>query len=213
MDSEVDLEYSLNETYVYFVAVLSLNRLNNVYDLIVRVSDHVREGRLESFFVKPISYFGYNLSLFLGESLLYYVPVFTVALVFSCLTGNIEAGVGFVVLAIVSQFFCFLVGMIMAVVAFWVVRPDMVLSFQVVLFGVFGGTLMPLSFWPSSILPIMEYNPFRLMIGGPAEFLLRPSLELLITLGWMFVCWGVAFSVLFSIAFHQGSKRYAGAGG
>lgn len=38
--------YSLEETYLYYLAVLALNRLNNAYDLILRVSTHVHEGQL-----------------------------------------------------------------------------------------------------------------------------------------------------------------------
>jgi ABC-2 type transport system permease protein len=68
-------QYSLAETYLYYVAVLALNRLNNAYDLILRVSSHVHEGQLEGILIKPISYFNYNLFIFIGASILYYIPV------------------------------------------------------------------------------------------------------------------------------------------
>ncbi|QBZ87509.1 hypothetical protein EPZ47_01885 [Pseudomonas viciae] len=206
-------EYTLEETYLYYVAVLALNRLNNAYDLIVRVSTHVHEGRLEGVFIKPISYFTYNLFVFFGESVLYYIPVLIIS-VFVMVTGGEWTGVlGFVVLSLVNLLFCFLLGFLMSLSTFWLTRPDMTLAFQVILASVIGGTLLPIAYWPDYLQPLMKYNPFRLIISGPAEFLLRPSNALLVELLCLYVFWSVVVWLACKVTFRYATNRYSGAGG
>jgi ABC-2 type transport system permease protein len=206
-------QYTLEETYLYYVAVLALNRLNNTYDLIFRVSTNVHEGQLEGIFIKPISYFQYNFFIFLGESILYYVPILIIA-IFVIASGAGWSGViGFILLSLVNLFFCFLLGFLMSLSTFWLTRPDMTLSFQVILASVIGGTLLPISYWPDFLQPLMRYNPFRLIISGPAEFLLRPSNELLIELSSLYVVWFLIMLGACKVTFKLASNRYSGAGG
>jgi len=206
-------QYSLAETYLYYVAVLALNRLNNAYDLILRVSSHVHEGQLEGILIKPISYFNYNLFIFIGASILYYIPVLLIG-AFVIIWGGEWLGVlGFISLSIVNLFFCFLLGFLMSLSTFWLTRPDMILSFQVVLASVIGGTLLPIAYWPDYLEPLMRYNPFRLIISGPAEYLLRPSSELLIELSCLYVVWFFIMLIACKVIFKFASSRYSGAGG
>nr|WP_306109990.1 ABC-2 family transporter protein [Pseudomonas sp. PB120] len=206
-------QYSLEETYLYYVAVLALNRLNNSYDLIVRVSTHIHEGRLEGVLVKPVSYFTYNLFIFLGESILYYIPVLLIA-AFVIITGGDWVGVtGFIMLSLVNIIFCFVLGFLFSLSTFWLTRPDMTLSFQMIMASVIGGTLLPIAYWPDYLQPLMRYNPFRLIISGPAEFLLRPSAGLLVELGCLYLVWFSIIWLACKVVFSAGCGRYSGAGG
>ena len=206
-------QYSLQETYLYYVAVLALNRLNNAYDLILRVSTHVHEGQLEGIFIKPISYFKYNLFIFVGASILYYIPVLIIAAFAIIWRGEWAGVVGFITLSVINLFFCFLLGFLMSLSTFWLTRPDMTLSFQVVLASVIGGTLLPIAYWPTYLEPLMRYNPFRLIISGPAEFLLRPTSDLLIELLCLYIVWFLILLAACKITFKFASNRYSGAGG
>jgi len=205
--------YSLEETYIYYLAVLALNRLNNAYDLILRVSTHVHEGQLEGLFVKPISYFKYNLFIFIGGSLLYYIPVLLISAFVIFWSDEWIGVLGFVALSVVNLYFCFVLGFLLSLSAFWLTRPDMALSFQVVLASVIGGTLLPIAYWPDYLEPLMRYNPFRLIISGPAEFLLRPSVDLLIELLCMYIVWFFVLLAACKITFSFASNRYSGVGG
>ncbi|MHC8303783.1 ABC-2 family transporter protein [Pseudomonas sp. PB3P13] len=205
--------YSLEETYLYYVAVLALNRLNNAYDLILRVSSHVHEGLLEGFFIKPINYFRFNLFIFVGASLLYYIPVLLIAVGVTIWWGAGVGVLGFVAFSVINLFFCYLLGFLMSLSAFWLTRPDMTLSFQVVLASVIGGTLLPIDYWPAYLEPLMRYNPFRLIISGPAEFLLRPSSHLLTELLCLYVVWSLILLCACKVTFRRASNKYSGVGG
>lgn len=206
-------QYSLEETYLYYVAVLALNRLNNTYDLIVRVSTHVHEGQLEGIFVKPLNYFTYNLFVFLGESILYYIPILLIAMFVIFSGGDLVGVLGFITLSLVNLLFCFLLGFLLSLSTFWLTRPDMTLSFQVIMASVIGGTLLPIAYWPDYLQPLMRYNPFRLIISGPAEFLLRPNVDLVLELGCLYIIWFTIMWVACKFTFKHACNRYSGAGG
>lgn len=205
--------FKLEDMYIYFVAALCLNRLNNTYDLINNIADQIRNGKIEVFLIKPASYLKLNLLLFLGESSLYYVPPLILALYMALNTGAYHAAIGFIIFAIAGQLLCFAIGILMAFAAFWVVRPNMLLSLQVVFFGVLGGTLMPVSFWPEYLAPIMRFNPFRIIIGGPAEYLVRPTTALFWELSMLFVIWATLIVIAQRITFNAGLKKYNSVGG
>lgn len=206
-------QYTLHETYLYYVAVLALNRLNNTYDLIFRVSTNVHEGQLEGILIKPISYLKYNFFIFAGESILYYIPILLIA-IFVIFTEATWSGVtGFVVLSLINLPFCFLLGYLLSLATFWLTRPDLVLSLQAILASVIGGTLLPIAFWPDHLQPLMQYNPFRLIISGPAEYLLRPSMDLLAELLCLYVAWFFVMFISCNKIFKLASNRYVGAGG
>ncbi len=70
----------------YYAFALVLGRLNNGYNVIKFFSHHVKEGQLEVYLTKPFSYMTQMLFTFLGESVLYSIPLlalFVVKLVLS----------------------------------------------------------------------------------------------------------------------------------
>ncbi len=70
----------------YYAFALVLGRLNNVYNVIKFFSHHVKEGQLEVYLTKLFSYMTQMLFTFLGESVLYGIPLlalFVVKLVLS----------------------------------------------------------------------------------------------------------------------------------
>lgn len=205
--------YSLDEMYLYYICVLALGRFNNAYDLVMDVSEHVRQGQLESFFVKPLSYLSYHFYIFLGGASLYFIPLVVIA-VYMGFTGTGWVGpLGFLGLSVLNLVLCFIVGFLMSLAAFWLTKSDMIISFQVVLSSVVGGTLLPLSYWPETIKPFMQYNPFRLFISGPAEFLLRPSMALGVELLLLFIVWFVLIYGACSIFYKLACVRYSSVGG
>jgi len=212
-ENELQKTYALSEIYLYYAAALALNRLNNAYDLIARISGHVSHGLIECFQVKPVSYMLYNAALFFGESLLYYVPPFIVAVFVVFYKGEVVGAVGFLCLLLLSQVLCFLLGYAIAAFVYWTVKPDALLSLNVIMFSAASGALLPVAFWPGWLQPAMRYNPFRLAIGGPAEFLVKPSMSLALELLSLYVYWGAALLICVFVVSKVVRVKYAGAGG
>ncbi|WP_375694201.1 ABC-2 family transporter protein [Bartonella sp. AD24XZML] len=78
--------FSFYDMMYYYAFALVLGRLNNGYNVIKFFSHHVKEGQLEVYLTKPFSYMTQMLFTFLGESVLYSIPLlalFVVKLVLS----------------------------------------------------------------------------------------------------------------------------------
>lgn len=213
LSSTKEDQFTLSETYLYYACALSLNRLHNAYDLITRISRHINLGQLDCYYVKPLNYKHQNLFLFIGESSLYLVPPVIIAAYAAYTSGNIINSIVFVALLIPGQILCFQIGFLLAALTLVVKKPDFILSMHVLCFGVVGGTLLPPSYWPSYLQTVMTYNPFRVMIGGPAELLLKPSLALGMELIVLLFIWTALLSLLSTALFKSLQNQYNGAGG
>lgn len=68
--------------------------------------------------------FNYNLFLFFGESVLYYVPILLIAAFVSMSGGSKVEVSGFIILSLINLFFCFLLRFLMSFSTFWLTRPE-----------------------------------------------------------------------------------------
>ncbi|UNF28468.1 ABC-2 family transporter protein [Bartonella krasnovii] len=78
--------FGFHDMMYYYAFALVFSRLNNGYGIIQSFSKHVKEGQLEVYLTKPFSYMTQMLLPFLGESVLYTIPLialFTIKLILS----------------------------------------------------------------------------------------------------------------------------------
>ncbi|WP_244426869.1 hypothetical protein [Bartonella senegalensis] len=87
------------------------------------------------------------------------------------------------------------------------------LFFSILSSALFGGTLVPPSFWPTWLIPLMQFNPYRFTISAPAEFLSTQTLAVFqqLLLGSIFYISRLLFFI--HLAWKKGMKSYHGAGG
>lgn len=210
--------YTYHQTIFYYAFALAFGRLNNSYDVIEGFSYFVQEGKLEAYLAKPVSYPLQRMFQFLGESIVYLVPLSLVLLLFYLFSSDavlftFQNGVRALILIAISQLLCFQIGLFLSTLTFWVVRSEVILSFMISISTLLGGTLLPPEFWPNWLLPLMKFNPFRFMIAAPAEFIVAPSTELF----WQTVIGGGLYSVVIlaasAVLWKRGLNYYNGAGG
>lgn len=209
--------FTERQTIFYYAFALAFGRLNNGYEVIERLSFFIQEGRLEAYLTRPLAYPWQRFWEFMGESVLYLIPLGVVAFVWWMSAPSHSFGLVYplaaITLILASQLLCFQLSFLIACLAFWVVRSDILLSLVISLAALFGGLLLPPDFWPEWLSPVMKYNPFRYMIAGPAEFLVKPSgafwVECLIfSLSYSFIAY-----TLMRFLWNRGLSHYNGAGG
>lgn len=207
-DDQLNIKgFSYEQTIFYYAFALVIGRLNNGYDVIEHLSVQIKEGRLEPFLTKPFAYPLQRLSTFLGESIIYLIPVFIVYSIYSF------HSLGFFFILFLTQILCFSIFFFIATISFWVIESTVLLSFSLIASSLFGGTLLPPEFWSEWLLPLMKYNPFRYMIAAPAEFIVRPSSQFFIETVLVISIYIFLFFCGISIMWKSGLKRYSGAGG
>ena len=207
---------NLSQTIFYFALAIGFGRLNNGYDIIAGLSQVVREGALEPHLLRPLPYPIQKLAEFIGGGILYTVPILIIALTFVLTTSKIPTlhfWFGWFILLISSQILCFLVSWCIAIMSFTFTRTDFALSLLTTSAAFFGGELLPPGFWPEALQPLMGYNPFRFMISAPAEALVK--VDFVFLLESIFWCLSYIFglTVVASLLWKNGIKKYKGAGG
>ncbi len=210
--------FGFHDMMYYYAFALIFSRLNNGYDLIQSFSKHVKEGKLEVYLIKPFSYMTQILFTFLGENVLYSLPllaIFVVKLILSYenILGLIIAFLLFFLIVVLSQLLCFFLSFAIALLSFWVIEYNVLLSFSILSSALLGGTLLPPSFWPTWLTPLMQFNPYRFTISAPAEFLSTKNLAVFqqFIVGSVFYILCLLFFI--HIAWNKGMKAYHGAGG
>ena len=205
----------------YYGYAIALSRLNNGYDVIEKLAQDVNEATIEPELLKPLPYPVQKLCLFMGEGFLYTIPLFLIVAI-QFLYGGIQPGnavevVQFIFLLFVilmaSQLLCFLTSFLIALAGFWFKKPDATLALMTMLPAFLGGALLPPSFWPGFIRPVMTYNPFAFVIAGPAKALASFNIAELTTVIQGTVVYIAIFVIAVSLVWRLALSSYEGAGG
>ncbi|WP_240476151.1 ABC-2 family transporter protein [Pectobacterium brasiliense] len=213
--------FSFNDMIYYYIFALIFSRLNNGYDLIRSLSEKIREGELEVYLTKPLNYAMQKLFTFFGESLLYTTP-----LLFACFFKNFpstENSFDFfnlmtsfmmiVFVVVISQLLCFLLSFGLSLLSFWVIEYNILLSFSILSSALLGGVLLPPTFWPDWLVPLMQFNPYRFTISAPAEFLTTYNETVFHHFIFGSLFYITLLLMLIYILWNKGLKVYNGAGG
>jgi ABC-2 type transport system permease protein len=184
----------------YYLANLLLDRLAAVH-FDDWVADEIKDGKISIYLLKPFSYQIYlaaneltwRLSgiIFLLPSLILFIPFLSFTTPSSLSPGNI-----FLVLLLLPVIFLhrFFVSFLIGTSAFWFSQSKAFSHFKWMCEGIFGGSWLPLYFFPlwlqvfSAFTPFYywHYFPVQLLLGQISGSLVPGFLKALI---WLFILW------------------------
>ena len=214
---------TLSQLLTYYFAVLIILNLTESH-FENRWVDHILHGKIDHFFAKPLhlllwiffqeigaKIFSFILfilpfSLFVGALIktgIYQIPAF--------FPFQIPMFVLFILLAFLSDA---LLSFFVIFAAFWMEEARSLSHAKMMLIGLFGGALAPLSFYPEWIQKMAEVLPFKRMIATPALLLTeQSSLHYFAKeLGILFVFTVILF-IMFGIFWKLAKRKYSSAGG
>jgi len=184
------------------------------------LSEDVYTGSLSRYLVYPVNYFGIKLSTNLATSFLgcaqtlFFLGVMTLipALNLGQTVSLSNLLLGLITAILVSPLY-FVLECSIEMAAFW---AEGVWSLSVMLkliLAILGGGMIPLSFFPEKIQPILEHLPFALMASFPIRTAMgRVDLSewlysMLLVLGWTLLALAVQAQI-----WKRGLKGYSGVG-
>lgn len=180
---------------------------------IFRLSSLVRKGTLSAFLVRPYSFSGDSLAVFIGSKTMEILITGTIAIALG-LSGVIHFGsiAPMAALLVISNFLLlFLFGSVIGTLSFWLVQMWPMKPLYNSLMALLGGALFPLDLFPEGVRRVLELTPFslfgfvnaRVLQGGlSSDQILR---YLLVSMGWSIVCFA-----LYTFLWKLGLKRYEG---
>ncbi|MET3589236.1 ABC-2 type transport system permease protein [Bartonella silvatica] len=210
--------FGFHDIIYYYAFALILSRLNNGYGVILTFSHHIKEGKLEVYLTKPFRYMIQLLFTFLGKSVLYTTPFIVLFIVKLSLSSEDIVGCCLSLLFLFSLLFyhncfVFLLSFTISLLAFWVIEYNILLSFSILSSALLRGVLLPPSFWPTWLIPVMQFNPYRFMISAPAEFLAMRDLAVFQQFIRGSVFYILCLLCFIHVVWKKGMKAYHGAGG
>jgi ABC-2 type transport system permease protein len=206
--------------YYYLLMILVSNLVTPSEDE-WQIAADIRDGQINSFLTKPLSYLGYRFSLFLSSRVVYtIVTLLPIAVIFYLFRQYIAlprdvttwaVSIFSLLLAAAMQFF---ITYSLAMMAFWLLEISTIV-FIVYSFEYFlGGQMFPVDIMPAAVQAVMKWLPFYYELFCPiAIFLGRlrgvAMIEALaIQIGWVLVTWAAA-----RLMWRRGLGHYQAVGG
>ncbi len=206
--------------YYYLLTIVVSNLVTPTEDE-WQIAADIREGQINSFLTKPLSYLGYRFSIFLSGRLVFtLVTMVPMALIFVFFRGYVTLPTNLI------TYFCALLSLVMAglmqffityslaMMAFWVLEISTIV-FIVYSFEYFlGGQMFPIDIMPAGVQAVMKWLPFYYELFCPiAIFLGRlhgaGMVEALaIQAGWVLATLGAAH-----LMWKRGLGHYQAVGG
>lgn len=185
------------------------------------ISTDIKDGLLNRYLIKPLSYLGYQVMYRLAHKLVFwYVALFTFPPVFYMMRHQFAhhptawewtAFVLSLVIAFsIGILFCFMVGTL----AFWFLQISGFLFVVMMLEFFMSGQLIPLNILPQGLQPFLLHSPFSYEGYWPCIILMGkvPQDQLAGLLG-VGVLWAGVFYVMSRVLWYFGLKRYSAVGG
>ena len=134
----------------------------------------IRQGLINKYLIRPISYFGYNFMMFIGVNSLYFIVYSTVIVLFIFLYPGILFNswisvAGFLISLILSIYLSYCIYFIMACFAFWFgeVR-SIVVAYNLGMLMI-SGQYIPIRLFPDSVLEIIKWTPVPYLVDLPVS--------------------------------------------
>jgi ABC-2 type transport system permease protein len=206
--------------YYYLLMILVSNLVTPTEDE-WQIAADIREGQINSFLTKPLSYLAYRFSIFLSGRLVYtVVTIVPIALIFfffreyirlpSAAVAYLGSFLSLLMAALIQFFITYSISMM----AFWILEISTIV-FIVYSFEYFlGGQMFPVDIMPPAIQAVMKWLPFYYELFCPIAIFLerlkgREMVQaLLIQAGWVFVTWTAA-----RVMWRRGLGHYQAVGG
>jgi ABC-2 type transport system permease protein len=206
--------------YYYLLTILVSNLVTPTEDEWQIASD-IREGQINSFLTKPLSYLGYRFSIFLSGRLVYtLVTILPIAFIFLyfrdfiTLPSNPIAWPAAFISLLMAAMIQFFITYSIAMMAFWILEISTIV-FIVYSFEYFlGGAMFPVDIMPPGVQAVMKWLPFYYELFAPiAIFLERLQgvamvKALIIQTGWLLATWSIA-----RLMWRRGLGHYQAVGG
>src|SRR3954468_9254852 len=213
--------YDYGSMIYYYLLTLLVSNLVTPTEDEWQIASDIREGQINSFLTKPLSYLGYRLSIFLSGRLVFTaVTLPPIALIFLYFRHYIvlprDPAVYFyaTLSTVMAAFMQFFITYALAMMAFWILEISTIV-FIVYSFEYFlGGQMFPVDIMPAGIQATLKWLPFYYELFCPIAIFMERLRgaemvqALAIQSGWVLMMWGAA-----ELMWKRGLGHYQAVGG
>lgn len=210
--------FNLSSIITYYIIIMLLGRL--LAHPAFWVADMVERGELSSFLLKPFHFLKYvfihtltRRAVNLVLSLPVVVAVVLLLYRYVIFPSGLLTILLFSVSCLLAVIIYFLLGLILGLVSLWTLEIGSIFYFYYEALGFLGGAMLPLSFFPSSVLNLLDYLPFRYLYYFPAQIYLEKIPLTQISFGLLAgFAWAMILYLIVNFIFKLGLRRYSSFG-
>ena len=217
-----DVEYIRGFSFRGLMAFIFLSmivgQLKSSWVTSIEMIDEIRTGELNKYLIRPISFFSYNLMMFIGMNSIYYLG-YSVLLCFfpfffpGLILVSILNIIGFILALIVSIYLSYSIYFIMVCFTFWLheVRA-LVIAFNISNL-ILSGQIIPLKMFPASIVSIIHFTPLPFLVDFPVGIATNQySIDVWAEKFLFAICWCLLMTIIGKIIYRLGIKQYGAYG-
>ena len=170
----VESGYSFNQLIVFIFLSIIVGQLKSSWITSTQMILEIRQGLINKYLIRPISYFWYHFMMFVGTNSLY-VIVYTLLLIFfvyifpGMLFQTFLSILGFMAALLLSIYLSYCIYFIMVCFAFWFgeVR-SIVVAYNVGMLMI-SGQYIPIRLFPEEVLAIIKWTPIPYLVDLPVS--------------------------------------------
>lgn len=186
-----------------------------------QIADDIKNGGLNKYVIKPISYFGYRLVSFFGQKAIYYglTVMLLVGIIWFASNGSVIEvhTIRLILFAITlwgALLLNFLIAYCICASAFYLHEISYFFVITSLLVNILSGGMFPLEIFGDSVVEALQYTPFPYTIYFPVNVLSGKTETAAMYQGLLIQCgWIVLFFLLSRLAWHVSMKKYSAVGG
>lgn len=188
---------TFSQTMIYIVFASALFNFMEMW-LAWNMGQDIRDGRIVSDLLKPMSYRRYQFFMLFGNCIVKFFTTFlpTAIVVYFVSGGAIKLSLNilwFCISAFISLVINYYINFFIGTVCIYTESIWGINIMKEVVVGVLSGASVPLAFFPEAIQKIVMLLPFQAIINSPLELLLHPEYSaskvlsvLLLQVFWLF---------------------------
>lgn len=178
------------------------------------ISDEIREGSVNNFLLKPLSYIFNHLAKYFGgfvNGLVNYIPILIIFFIFLrrflVYPNNLIQLLFFLLSSILAAALYFLISYNLGLTSFWLGMIQSLVYGSQIIGDFLGGKYIPIDLFPNWLLRISNFLPFRYMIYEPVSIFLNK-----VKFSWQSlivpVVWIAILSIIACVLWKRGIKIY-----
>lgn len=206
--------FSFKELIAYYILTKALYLSLSAQDIGWVVGDIINLGQINSYFVKPINFIGYNLASNLAVVFyrsIIYLPIGLLAIyIFSIdIFDSYYTLMFFIIFILIAYIINFLFFYIIGILTFFLGYVQGLNMTMQVVSSFFSGKIAPVSLFPLGLFLLANFLPFKFIVYVPVSILtgkiLFQDIPILLLIGCI---WILVLYLLARFIYNKGVKKY-----
>ena len=167
-------QFNFEQLIVFIFLSIIVGQLKSSWVTSSQMILEIRQGIINKYLIRPISYFGYHFMMFIGINSLYFLVYISLLVLFvfiypGMLFNSLISVLGFTISLLLSIYLSYCIYFIMVCFSFWFgeVR-SLVVAYNLGMLMI-SGQYIPIRLFPDNILAVIKWTPIPYLVDTPVS--------------------------------------------